>query len=291
MSVSNRRGVLIRLFLAEGVSDGLWVVEKSNWTGIGLVCPRASYPSARTRDELARPGVYVLVGPSEEGADRSRVYVGEADVLSKRLDQHYATRDFWTRAVVFTSKDQNLNKAHVRYLEARLVRLALDAQRAEVENGTAPKLPALSESEAAEMDAFLDEMLAIYPVADVRAFDKIDSSGSASTRLHVSGPDAKAEGAETPEGFVVFSGSVARATEVPSIHHYLKDLRGSLVAEGVLSPEGPSLRFTRDYLFNSPSTAAGVVLGRSANGRVEWKDTEQRTLRDIAAASVATSAP
>ena len=116
------RGVLIRLFLAEGVSDGLWIVEKSNWTGVGLMCPRASYPRARSRDELTRPGVYVLVGPSETGGDRSRVYIGEADVLSKRLDQHFASKDFWTRAMVFTSKDQNLNKAHVRYLEARLVR-------------------------------------------------------------------------------------------------------------------------------------------------------------------------
>ena len=84
---STHRGVLIRLFLVEGVPDGLWVVEKSNWTGVGLMCPRSSYPHARSREELTRPGVYVLVGPSESIAGRIRIYVGEADILSKRLDR------------------------------------------------------------------------------------------------------------------------------------------------------------------------------------------------------------
>ena len=102
-----QRGVTIKLFLVEGGPDGLWVVEKSNWTGIGLMCPRSSYPEARSREELARPGVYVLVGPSEQTAGHTRIYVGEADALSKRLDQHVKDKGFWTRAVVFTSKDQN----------------------------------------------------------------------------------------------------------------------------------------------------------------------------------------
>jgi len=35
------------------------------------------------------------------------------------------------------------------------------------------------------------------------------------------------------------------------------------------------------YLFASPSLAAGVMLGRPANGRVEWKAADGRTLKDI----------
>ena len=282
------RGVSIKLFLAEGVPDGLWVVEKSNWTGLAFMCPRASYPRSRSREEFSRPGVYVLVGPAEDIPDRERIYVGEADVLSKRLDQHQANKDFWTRAVLFTSKDQNLNKAHVRYLEARLLRLANDANRAEVDNGNVPGLPSLSEAEAAEMDAFLDEMLTIYPVLDVRAFDRIEAPAG-SRRLRISGPAANGEGADTPEGFVVFEGSLARA-DPQVIQPYVGSLRDQLRADGVLEPQGESLRFTRDYLFSSPSTAAGVVLGRIANGRVEWKDEHGRTLREIDEASVEATA-
>ena len=281
------RGVTIRLFLVEGVPDGLWTVEKSNWTGIGLMCPRSSYPRARLREELARPGVYVLAGPSDITAGRTRIYVGEADVLSKRLDQHYKDKDFWTRAVVFTSKDQNLNKAHVRSLESRLIRLANDAGRAEVENGNAPAAPSLSESEAAEIDAFLEEMLSIYPVLDLRAFDRVEAGDPSAVRLFASGPNAKAEGAVASEGFVVFSGSTARAVEVPSATSFVTGLRAQLIAEGVIAGDGPSLRFTRDYLFSSPSAAASAVLARNANGRTEWKDAQGRTLHEIEAASVA----
>jgi hypothetical protein len=281
------RGVTITLFLVEGVPDGLWTVEKSNWTGVGLMCPRSSYPKARARDELSRPGVYVLVGPSEKTAGQTRIYVGEADLLSKRLDQHVKDKGFWSRAIVFTSKDQNLNKAHVRYLESQLVRRAQEAERVEIENSTVPAAPALSESEAAVMDAFLDEMLSIYPVLDLRAFDRIEKGAPRAARLAAKGPDAQAEGEATPEGFLVYVGSTARAKEVPSATSFVTSLRAQLIAEGVLAGEGRSLQFTRDYLFSSPSAAASAVLARNANGRTEWKDAQGRTLDEIEVASVA----
>ena len=107
----------------DGSPSGLWLVEKSNWTGLALMWPRAIHATVRRRPELDRPGVYVLVGPSENSA-KQRVYLGEADVLRKRLDQHHAGKDFWTRAIAFTTKDGSLNKAHAKYLESRLVELA-----------------------------------------------------------------------------------------------------------------------------------------------------------------------
>jgi len=111
----------IRLFLADGVPDGLWLVEKSNWTGVALLIPRLLYKRIRTeREEMLRASVYVLMSPSETIPDRERVYIGEADVLRKRLDHHHRLSDFWTRVVVFTSKDGSLNKAHVKHLESRL---------------------------------------------------------------------------------------------------------------------------------------------------------------------------
>jgi len=280
-------GVTITLFLVEGVPDGLWTVEKSNWTGVGLMCPRSSYPKARAREELSRPGVYVLVGPSDQTAGRSRIYVGEADVLAKRLDQHVKDKGFWSRVIVFTSKDQNLNKAHVRYLESHLVRRAKEVERVEVENSTVPAAPSLSESEAAVMDAFLEEMLSIYPVLDLRAFDRIEKGAPSAVRLVAKGPNAKAEGEATPEGFVVYAGSTARAKEVPSATSFVTSLRAQLIVEGVLAGEGPSLQFTRDYVFSSPSAAAAAVLARNANGWTEWKDAQGRTLHEIEAASVA----
>jgi hypothetical protein len=145
------------------------------------------------------------------------------------------------------------------------------------------------------MDTFLDEMLLIYPVLDVRSFEKITVTRSIESRerLYLQGAGgAQGEGNETPDGFVVLAGAVARATLTPSMHQYMRTLRDKLIAEGLLqqlpdsSHEGGVLTLKGDYLFGSPSTAAAVLLGRNANGRVEWKDAEGRTLKEIQTAAV-----
>jgi Domain of unknown function (DUF4357) len=280
-------GFWIRLFLVDGRREGLWLVEKSNWSGVGLVWPRSAHSHARLRDELARAGVYVLVGPAESDPERRRVYVGEADVLRPRIDRHLADRDFWTRAIVFTRSD--LNKAHVKYLESRLLTLARDAARDEIDNTNAPALPRLAEAEVADMDEFLGQMLTIFPILDVRSFEPLRAAGDGA-RLSLTGPGANARGQESPDGFVVFAASVARPDAVASIHPYLAALRETLQEQGVLRAEGEGLVFTKDYEFSSSSTAAGVVLGRAASGPKEWKDAAGRTLREIQRATIDASA-
>lgn len=274
------RGASIRIFLADGQADGVWVVEKSNWTGKALMAPRTRYRNLRARQDLDGPGIYLLIGPTETGLLPSRVYIGETDDLSGRLDSHNRDKDFWNRAVVFTSKDENLNKAHIRYLEARLIGLAKEANRAELENGNDGSLLPLSEPDTAEVESFLDEMLLIYPVLGVQVFQKAEEQPSSSVRLHLVGKDTKAEGTETADGFVVHAGSLARAEAVPSIHPYGAQLRAALVDKGEFEENGKHLRLTKDYVFASPSTAAMVMLGRTANGRVEWKTADGQTLKE-----------
>jgi len=120
MRSDGARPTSIKLYLADGRADGLRLVEKSNWTGLGLVCSRSDYPRVRRREEWSRPGVYLLTGPATGDGLRDLLYVGEADDVRDRVDNHLKHREFWTGLVAFTSKDDNLNKAHVRYLEARL---------------------------------------------------------------------------------------------------------------------------------------------------------------------------
>ncbi len=275
----SRRPASIKIYLAEGRPDGLRLVEKSNWTGLAVVCSRSDYVRVRQREEWARSGVYLLHGPSQEDGLRDLLYIGEADDVRYRVDSHVRGKDFWTIVVAFTSKDDNLNKAHVRYLEARLLQLALAADRAAVKNGTSPPLPRLSEADRADMEAYLDEMLVILPLLGIGMFEVIEKDAPSADRLHLAGKDAIASGVETSEGFVVFEGSLGRADTVPSLHRYLQVLRERLLAEGVMKPEGKHLRFIKSHLFDSPSTAAAVVLGRTANGRIEWKDETGVTLR------------
>jgi len=275
----------IRIFLAEGLPDGLWLVEKSNWTGLALACPRSRYAELRKRPELAGSGVYVLVGPADSVANSAKVYVGETDDLKARLDQHHSKKDFWTRAVVFTSKDSNLNKAHVRYLETRLIALATTAGRAELDNGTTSGTTPLSEADRADAEAFLADMLLIYRVLGVDSFDppKASVSPADSDLLYLKGKETTATGRLTSQGMLVLKGSVARPDEVPSIHTYGTTLRTGLKDAGTFQITARGLELTKDHEFSSPSTAAMVFLGRTANGRKEWKNASGVSLGDLQA--------
>jgi hypothetical protein len=276
----NSRGASIKIFLADGSPDGLRLVEKANWTGLIIACSRAQWPEIKQREEFSRAGNYVLVGDAAGDAGEPRVYVGEAEDLRKRIDQHQA-KDFWTRVIAVTSKDQSLNKAHVRYLEARLLKLAADAKRAQLENGTAPPLPYLAEADIADTETFLDEALTILPLLDIRAFDVPVTSTKKAPLLRLTGPDTTAQGRDEPGGFLVLAGSTGRVETVPSIHPFLVERRQQLLNQGVLVPRDGVLQLSTDYQFDSPSTAAGVLLGRAANGRTEWKDAQGRTLKEL----------
>lgn len=281
------RPTSIRIFLADGIPEGLRIVEKSNWTGRAVVASRSQLDGALLRDELGQPGVYVLTGQSEDGA--ARVYIGEADVLRDRLKHHAINKDFWTRLVAFTSTNEGLNKAHVRYLEARLVALAREANQWEMENGTQPASPPLSEPDMADAEWFLAEMLVIFPVLGIDAFEAATEQARTSAKgaenetpeLRLRERGAEGRGREVADGFVVLKGSHARVHEVESIHSYLRDLRAQLRERGVLAVQGESLVFTQDFRFSSPSTAAGVLVGGSANGRRSWKNERGQTLKAL----------
>lgn len=270
----------LRIFVLGGEFEGVRLVEKSNWNGLGLVCPRATFGKAKSRLEFNRTGVYVLSGP-EEQAGQLKIYIGEGDPNRPRLEQHYAKKDFWTTLFLFTSKDEYLNKAHIQFLEARLISLAAGAKRCELDNGNQPNLPSMSEADIAEAEAFLKEMLICFPVLGLNVFETPSKGQPGRRTLVLKGKGIEAKGYESSEGFVVLANSLAVREAVPSIHRFMLDMRDSLVKRGVFHAEGSAYQLTQDYVFDSPSTAAGVLLGRSANGRLEWKDSKGRSLKQI----------
>ncbi|MEO1148973.1 MAG: GIY-YIG nuclease family protein, partial [Cyanobacteria bacterium J06638_22] len=227
-----------------------------------------------------RPGVYVLWAPGE-GGELPRAYIGKSDAVANRLDHHVRNKDFWTHAVLFTSKDQNLNTAHVGYLEHRLYDIAAKAKRCELVNEQTPQKPPLSEADVAYAEGFLEGMLLCLPLMGVSCFEVAKAVKRKGTRLFLNAKAIQAEGMELPEGFLVRAGSLAVGRETPSVPKYVSRLRETLVAKEVLLPEGERLRLAQDYFFTSPSTASGVMLGASSNGRDAWEDKNGRSLKEL----------
>lgn len=293
-----KRGATIRIYLVDGTPQGVRVVERPGWTGACMAFARSDYAEARTRTEAATCGVYVLVGPDPQGGKSQRAYVGEADNVRIRLDKHQKTKDFWTQGCILTTKDRSLNKAHIRYLEARLIALAHSADTASVENGTVPPLPELSEPEVADMESYLENVLILLPLIGVDIFERADvlspttafPASSRRTRrmgghdpiLYLRTPLTDAIGEDTARGFLVHAGTLARCKPARSMTSYYQRLRDRLVEGGVLVDAGDDqLRLTKAYLFESPSAAASVLSGGSKNGRIEWKDGHGRALREL----------
>jgi len=283
----NRPPFSLRIFVADGDPDGLRIVERSNWVGRALVFPRAAWaqPSVATRPELQQTGVYLLLGPREDG-EGDRLYIGEGDPIKPRLAAHHSggtQKDFWTRAICFVSIGQGLNKAHVQFLEANLIRLAKQAKRVPLDNANQPTEPTLSEADRADMQVFLQHMLGMLPVLGVHAFEQPPQAPAASApELACKGKGLEARGYESTQGFVVKAGSQASGQVAQSVsNHFPGTLakRQSLIDLGVLLQQGNVYVFTQDYAFNSPSLASTVVLGRSSNGRTDWKDAQGRSLK------------
>jgi hypothetical protein len=163
ISMSNETPFTLHIFVADGDPDGLRLVERSNWIGKAVIFPRALYPQVRSRAEFQQIGVYLLLGPREQG-DGETIYIGEGDPVRPRLEDHYAKKDFWTRAVFFVAGPGQLNKADVQYLEAQLVSRAKAAKRMPLDNANKPGEPTISERDRAAMDVFLDNILGVLPV-------------------------------------------------------------------------------------------------------------------------------
>ncbi len=274
----NKRGYSIKIFFPDSTPDGLWIVDKPNWRGVAVSCPRTLLPEKKNRPEFSRPGIYLLM--SSEESVVQKLYIGEGDPIMPRLLDHLAKKDFWTRVVFFTTKDESLHKAHIQYLEARLTQIAARNKIVDLQNGNVPQQPTLGEADREEMEAFLDELLLIAPILGIKAFES-PATASTGTDLSIQSKMAQANGRETNQGFVVLKNSEAIQKETPSIPSSAQELRQHLIDKNVLVLKGDRYVFDQDYLFRSPSSAAAVVLGRSENGRLVWKDHNGKSLGEL----------
>jgi hypothetical protein len=272
------KGFSINIYLPDGDPDGLRIVGKSHWTGKGLVIPRARLKDFRDHPELQGAGIYVLTSPSAEG-DLPIIYVGQGEPVGACLDADIRDKDFWSWVIVFVSSDGSIRHSQVEHMQSRLVQVANQSRRTRVHNPEVPLPPRLSETQLADAESFLEDILSIYPVIGISAFQPAPTPPVKQRLLSIRSQGVRATGYEAPEGFVIIAGSEAANEENRRVSQSLSRLRWVLRENGVLIQKGTSLIFDQNYPFSSPSTAAGVVLGRAANGGAEWKDPLGRTLQ------------
>ena len=274
----------IRIYLAHGDPKRLRTAELSNWTGKAVAGPRSEFEDVLARAESEKSGIYLLTGTDPE-TGKPAIYIGEAENIRSRIKSH-VDKDFWNQAIYFVSKDENLTKAHIRYLEGRLIELSRAAARALVTNGqsSGAKLP---ESDREDMEVFLEKICQLLPVLGVDLLVPAPGAAAAARTVLVCAiKGLKAKGYRIPNGFLVLEDSEAVARERASSEKWPwpRNMRQALKSDGTLSEHGDWLVFTRNVELASPSAAAAVVHGGHANGLTAWKTSDGKTLKELESA-------
>lgn len=284
---SKKYGKTIKLFLMDADPNGRMICELSNWNGKAYRIPRGTVKNCSDRQDLKSTSVYLLFGRAESSSSKPKAYIGEAENAYTRLAQHVSEKEFWNESVVFISKDENLNKAHIKYLESRLYEIALHVGRYDLQNANTPTRSNISESDQAEMEEFIEYIKILVNAMGYKVFEPLinialDNSYQAGDTFNLKGArGASGRGKRTNDGFVVFAGSTVTNNTVPSFPKNAQNLRQELIESGVIAQKAEELCFSTDYLFSSPSTAAAVIMGRSANGLVEWKNQLGEDLKSV----------
>lgn len=271
----------IQMLIFNGDPNGTIMCELSNWNGRVYKISRNELNNFSVREDCENTGVYFLLGKTEDNSDT--VYIGEAEKMLTRLKQHIKDKDYWNNAIVVISKDNLLNKAHVKFLENSFYLLAQASGRTDIINGTVPTRSSISEYDSAMLQEFINNTRLLVNALGYKIFDTIDETSIKSKNEEIKFYIKAARGADgvgviVPDGFAVLKGSRVADSVTPSFPKGSLKLREKLIDKYIIDE---NYVFTKDWVFSSPSQAAEIVMGRSANGFTEWKTEDSKTLKSI----------
>lgn len=274
-----RQGYVIEIAVPSGDPEGIQEITKSDWPGQAFVFGRVDLEEAGRIQNINTPGVYLLLGEDSTDTFGQQIYIGESDEVGKRLKEQNRDpkREFWVRTMVFVSRLGNINKAHTRYVEAKLIEMAKSAGQATVDNDTDPTPQGNHQSVRIVAEGFLTELLSICRMLGIKAFGIPDSVSKARKRYYL-GRDRFAKGEEHSDNFLVLAGSKIKPISQAGIPDSSARVRDHLINVGILVEVDDVLTFDSDYMFSSPTAAAEVCLGYHVSGRESWKDPQGVTL-------------
>lgn len=285
-------GKKLTVYMIDGTAYGPRLSEIGNWVGKSIYSPRASINKIMNRAEFDNPGVYCLKGDPTDKAFDERIYIGEAENIKSRLKQHLSdpNKDF-KELIFFVSKDELLTKTQIRYLESRLVQLALEAKTAQIDNGNIPSLPTLHEADISDMEYFLEQIKLILPVMGFKflisstvapkEFEESENTSVIHEIYFIKTKTFEATMTETDQGYIVAKGSEAKKALSNSCTETYRNMRRKLIETKVMIENGDKLIFAEDAIFSSPSAASNMILGRNSNGFTEWVNKNGLTFKEI----------
>lgn len=265
-------GKTITTYLIDSNPQSAQYVFISNKICKMLVIPRASLSIINSREELQGPAFYILLG--EDDVLQPKAYLGETENFRERIKEHDSKKTFWQKALIFISKDGDMTKSDVKYLEYVAIQLSIKSKRFVLdENKRIPSLPRLPEHQKDSMDEFFEDIKLLTSFIGCEIFDIIEQKGE--TLFYIDNKDCKATGFYNETGFVVLKNSELSPKTQKSFGW--KETRDKFI-ETFTNKLNGKIMLMEDQTFKSPSAAANMCLGSSNNGWIVWKDKSGQTL-------------
>jgi len=278
-------GKSIRIYLPSGSINGIRHAEIVNWTGQAISCPRNLFKGLKDWPEATKPGIYFLFGVDDDGHNQV-AYIGEAENVHERLKNHITNKDFWNEVVFFTSKDENLTKSHVKYLESILITKAIEVARYELQNSVSPNSPTLPMADRDAMTEFSENVRTLLGALGHKLLEpytlltKDDAGGQVvADKLRLLNKNTY--GSRVSDGFLVYAGSEMAVKQAESLTEGKMALRQQLIDDEIVQLVGNVYKLQKDWLFNSPSAAADTLHGYPTNGLDAWKGADGKSLKEL----------
>lgn len=285
---------VVQFFLMDGDVTGRIKCTVANWVGIVYKVPTPLLHTLKDRQDLKQDGIYFLFGETEDS--EPEVYIGQARVRKNgegvlyRVSEHLNKKVYFNDVLMVTTQNNTFGPTEISYLENHLTKLALETRRYKVRNKQEPNKGTITEEKEVELLKVVNYIKLILGVLGYKVFvpilqdteqheDKLvqDDILTLEAKTKKSDRTIVAKCKRTNEGFVVLKGSMIEEKISDSLPEKLKELRQKClndgdIVDGILQ---------RNYLFNSPSYASMFVLGLSRNGRIDWKNKDGLTLKEI----------
>ncbi|WP_121968712.1 GIY-YIG nuclease family protein [Leptolyngbya sp. BC1307] len=284
-------GRKVTVYLADGVPSGIRHVEIANWSGQAIACPRSRLNELKEWSETERPGVYFLL-EKQTAKTGDRAYIGESENVVKRLSQQERDQDFWNEVIIFTSKGENLTRAHVKYLESRLTAISRAADRYRIESGNTPTESVLPRADRDVMEEYIHNLRIVMGTLGHRVLEPVKVVASpkrpesearklANFTFSFSSSTVKATGQQSDDGFVLFEGSDISGKNNPSMPKKAVAMREKWIDDGTVKSDGENYKLTKDIAPSSSSYAAALISGNSKSGPTSWLTEEGVSLKKI----------
>ena len=273
----------LQVFLPEGTPAGIQIAELTTRIVQAISVPRTHLKEFHKRPEAQYVGTYFLFG-GDDNSSKPLAYIGQTEDLRQRLRMHDAKKEFWTRAVILVSRTQSFTQAHIKWMEWHSIAKATEANRYKLENGNLASEPFVTEVILADLHEIFETGSLLLQSLGYPIFEPLipKEGGNKEETWHLTRRGVNATATFTNEGLVVHKGSICSKDFTKSARGapFVKR-REQMVADRILESTDKGLVFTENYPFKSPSGAAAVVSGGHANGWIEWKNSEGKTLKDV----------